>query len=172
MSMSDARWYFFLQSRSRSRSHGSGSCQIWPNARWIGSDRLMELNRGFHTMSIWDPLHGVTDPEFSNSSQELGHVTPNLCYLAKSTKCTVHFLGHEIRCGDETRYMGRCRWVMHDGNFFPRFKVEVKVMGVRNFTAVRKSSNMASRQMDRLRQGQWNWIGGFILWVLGTFSRA
>ena len=66
----------------------------------------MELNRGFYIMSDWDLLQGVTEPEFSNPSHGLGHVTPNLGYLAKSAKCKVHFLGHEMSNCDETWYVG------------------------------------------------------------------
>ena len=40
-------------------------------------------------MRPWDLLEGVTEPEFSISSQGLGHATPNMGYLAKSAKCRV-----------------------------------------------------------------------------------
>ena len=53
-------------------------------------------------MSIWDPPQGVTEPEFLISSQGLGHVTPNLGYLTKLSKCRVHFLEHGMSNGDET----------------------------------------------------------------------
>ena len=68
-------------------------------------------------MSIWDSLQGVAEPEFSISSLGLGHLTSNLGYLAKSAKCRVHFLGHEMSNCDETWYVGRGRSVMHDVDF-------------------------------------------------------
>ena len=61
----------------------------------------IELNGGFHIMSICDPFQGVTQPEFSISSQRLGHLTPNLSHLAKSAKCKVYFLEHGMSNGDE-----------------------------------------------------------------------
>ena len=60
-------------------------------------------------MSPRDPVQGLTQPEFSISTQGLGHVTPNLGYLAKYAKCRVHFLGHGMSNDNGTWYMGRSR---------------------------------------------------------------
>ena len=56
-------------------------------------------------MSPWDHLQSVTEPEFLISTQGLGQLTPNLGCLAKSAKCKVHFLGHEMSIDDEIWYM-------------------------------------------------------------------
>ena len=37
-------------------------------------------------MSLWDSLQGVTEPEFLILSRGLGHLTPNLGFLAESAK--------------------------------------------------------------------------------------
>ena len=47
----------------------------------------MEASGVFDTMSPRDRPQDVTKAVSSNSSQGLGHVTPNLGYLAKSAKC-------------------------------------------------------------------------------------
>ena len=55
------------------------------------------------------------EPEFSISFWGLGHVTPNLVYLAKSAKCRVYFLRHGLSNTDELWYMSKGRWVVHGG---------------------------------------------------------
>ena len=76
--MTNARRYIFPTVKVEINVTGSESCQLWPHARSIGSDR--EANGGFHIITR-DPLQGITEPEFLISSQGLGHVTPN--FLAK-----------------------------------------------------------------------------------------
>ena len=63
----------------------------------------MESIGGFDNMSIREPPQSLTVPGFSISTQGLGRVTPKLGYLAKSSKCTVHFLGHEVRNEKRTK---------------------------------------------------------------------
>ena len=62
-------------------------------------------------MSFWDPLQGVTEPEFSISSQRLGRVIQSLVYLAESAKCRVNSLEHGMSNADEILYVGRGRQI-------------------------------------------------------------
>ena len=87
-------------------------------------------------MSHRDPFQDLTEPEFLISTWRLGHVTPNLGYLAEGTKCRDHFLRHGMSNDDETWYVGRGQWVMHEGELFSQIQGEVKVSGIRKFTAV------------------------------------
>ena len=99
-------------------------------------------------MSPWDLLQGVTESNFLISSQGLGHVTPNLGYLAKSAKCRVYCLGHKKSNTDETWCMGRSRTVVHDGKIFSHSQGQGRGNDGPNLT------NLAPRQIDRLRPGQ------------------
>jgi hypothetical protein len=114
--MSDPRRYDLdPDPRSRSRSRDSESLEIDHFQNLSPPRGLTESIGGLDIMSLWDILQSVTEPEFSISSQGLRHVTPNLGYLAKTTKFKVYFLEHGLRYFDETWYMDRSQWPIHDG---------------------------------------------------------
>ena len=72
---------------SRSRSQVSGSCQIWPHARSIGSDRVNGSEWKFPYRGCMGPCPVYNGAAVLISSHGLGHVAPNLEYSTKSVKC-------------------------------------------------------------------------------------
>ena len=145
--MGETLRYFFPLSRSKSRSRVSKSFQIWLHAISIGRGQGSEWR--FQYYESLGLSAGRNRVGFFISSQGC-HVTTNLGYLTKSSKPRIHFLGHGMRSDDENWYGMRSTTDARRVQFIPRFNVGVKVTGVRNL------SNMAPRQMYRLRQGQWN----------------
>ena len=83
---------FFLTVKVKARSRGFESCQIWPHARSIGYDTGNGCEWRYPYYESFGTISTASEPEFFISSQGLGHVTPNLDYSTKSTKCTIHFL--------------------------------------------------------------------------------
>ena len=74
---------FFSHSRGQGQGHGGPNFDKYDPYLETPTGST-KANGGFHIISFWDALQGVTEPEFAFSSKGLGHVTPNLCYLARS----------------------------------------------------------------------------------------
>ena len=69
----------FPHNQGRGDDHGGSKVVKYdPTADQYAPTASKEANRNFHIKSPWDPLQGVTEPEFFISSQVVGHMTPIL----------------------------------------------------------------------------------------------
>ena len=92
---------------------GSYSCEIWLHAKSMGSDTVNGSEWNFWYYEFTLPLQEVTEPESFISSQDQVTWEPNLDYLPNHQN-EVYFLGHGLSNADETWFVGRGLWVVHD----------------------------------------------------------